>query len=155
MGSTKWEGVIVGYLVDSVGYRVWDLVRGVVFNTRVSIFYEAAEPRWWRKEKVGLPAQDDTQEIEVPYLQGEGGPAREDGGEQEEVDIPLPFLVEDSSDDDEDGDDGEDGWGPNDDAPMLPVHGGPPAGGGGGVCRGATGGGNGGSSAGGGGSGSN
>ena len=115
-----------------------------MFNTRVPVVDEAVEPRWWIKEKVGLRAQDDTQQIEFPYLQGEGGPAGEDGGEQEEADIPLPFLVEDSSDDDEDGDDGDDGWGPDDDAPVLPVHGGPPASGGGGVGGGATGGGNGG-----------
>ena len=38
----------------------------------------------------------------------------------------MPRLDEDSSDDDDDGDgDGEDdGWGPDDDAPVIPVRGG-------------------------------
>ena len=64
-GCTKWEGVIVGYPIHSVGYGVWDPVRGVVFNTRVPIFYKAVEPGWWRKEKVGLPAQDDKNRISL------------------------------------------------------------------------------------------
>ena len=47
MGSTKWEGMIVGYPVDNVGYRVWDPVRGAVFNTGVPDVDEAVEPGWW------------------------------------------------------------------------------------------------------------
>ena len=35
MGNTKWEGVIVGYPHDSVGYIAWDPIKGGIFNTRV------------------------------------------------------------------------------------------------------------------------
>ena len=47
--------------------------------------------------------------------------------------VPLPVLVEDSSDDEGgegDGNNGggdDDSWGPDDDAPVLPVHEGPVA----------------------------
>ena len=37
MGVTKWEGVVVGYPATSVGYRVWDPVRGKVFNVGVPL----------------------------------------------------------------------------------------------------------------------
>ena len=32
MGFTKWEGVVVGYPPTSVGYGVWDPVRGKVLG---------------------------------------------------------------------------------------------------------------------------
>lgn len=84
---------------------------------------------WWRKEKVGKPAQGDTQAIEFPNLHDEGAPAPAEGDDE----VGIPLLVEDNSDDDDDdagggartGDD--DLWGLEDDAPILPVHGGPPA----------------------------
>ena len=44
MGVTKWEGVIVGYLAGSVGYRVWDPPRGNIFNVGVPDIDESVEP---------------------------------------------------------------------------------------------------------------
>ena len=35
MGVTKWEGVIVGYPIGSLGYKVWNLVRGKFYNVGV------------------------------------------------------------------------------------------------------------------------
>ena len=49
MGVTKWEGVIVGYPTGSVGYWVWDPVRGKVFNVGVPHIDENVAPGWWRK----------------------------------------------------------------------------------------------------------
>ena len=46
MGVTKWEGVVVGYLATSVGYRVWDPVRGKVFNVGVPFLDENVDPSW-------------------------------------------------------------------------------------------------------------
>ena len=43
MGVTKWDGVVVGFLAGSVGYRVWDPVRGEVFNVGVPNVDENAE----------------------------------------------------------------------------------------------------------------
>lgn len=131
MGSTLWEGVVVGHPIDNVGYRVWDPVRGQIFNTGVPTFDKTVELGWWRKEKVGLPAQDDSEAFVFPNLEDGGGLAVEDEAHQEEDDESLPILVEDSSDDDDDDEDGDEGgggfgWGPEDDAPLLPPHGGPP-----------------------------
>ena len=49
MGVTKWEGVIVGYPSSSVGYRVWDLVRGKVFNVGMPCVDEDVLFGWWKK----------------------------------------------------------------------------------------------------------
>ena len=43
MGVTEWEGVIVGYPAASVGYRVWDPVRGNVYNVGVPHVDELAQ----------------------------------------------------------------------------------------------------------------
>ena len=50
MGVTKWEGVIVGYPIGSVGYRVWDPVRGKVYNVGVPHVDEDVQPGWWKKD---------------------------------------------------------------------------------------------------------
>ena len=49
MGETKWEGVVVGYPSSSVGYRVWDPLRGKVYNVGVPFVDEDVQPGWWRK----------------------------------------------------------------------------------------------------------
>ena len=46
MGVTKWEGVIVGYPTGSVGYRVWDPIRGKVFNVGVPHVDGSVQPGW-------------------------------------------------------------------------------------------------------------
>ena len=121
MGVTKWEGVVVGYPSTSVGYRVWDPVRGKVFNVGVPFVDEDVQPGWWR-EVVDGGVLEEVEEFVFPDLavdnfQQNVGPvdaATVEGGEQ------LPELVEDSSDD-EDDDEGpgggdDDQWGPEDDA---------------------------------------
>ena len=35
MSARKWEAVVVGYPIGSVGYRMWDPVRGKVFAVGV------------------------------------------------------------------------------------------------------------------------
>ena len=124
MGVTKWEGVIVGYPTGSVGYRVWDPIRGKVFNVGVPDVDENVEAGWWRKG-VGGGDFDDVGPVRFPDLNDDV-----DVVEESTLQLEMPALVEDSSDDEgEDGegggDDDDDGWGPSDDAPVLPVHEGP------------------------------
>ena len=120
MGVTKWEGVIVGYPMGSVGYRVWDPVRGKVFNVGVPDVDENVEAGWWRKTVDGGEF-DDVEPIRFPDLNDEV-----DTVEVATHQLEMPVLVEDSSDDeDEEEGDGQDGdggdggdysWGPDDDA---------------------------------------
>ena len=121
MGVTKWEGVVVGYPVGSVGYRVWDPVRGKVFNVGVPDIDENVAPGWWRGEDIGGEIVDDMEEIVFPDLEADIIPVVVHGPEQEDT-SQIPILVEDSSDE-EGGDDGGDdeGWGPSDDAPAPGV----------------------------------
>ena len=67
MGVTKWEGVIVGYPAASVGYRVWDPVRGKVYNVGVPRVDEDVQPGWWRKEAEGNVV-DEVEDILFPDL---------------------------------------------------------------------------------------
>ena len=53
MGVTKWEGIIVGYPVDSVGYRVWDPARKKIFNVAVPHIDENVQPGWWKGDEGG------------------------------------------------------------------------------------------------------
>ena len=119
MGVTKWEGVIVGYPTGSVGYRVWDPIRGKVFNVGVPDVDENVEAGWWRKGIDGVVI-DDLEPVRFPDL-GDDVAAEVEVASQNET---LPFLVEDSSDDEAeegdepDGGDEDDSWGPADDAPV-------------------------------------
>ena len=103
MGDTKWEGVIVGNPENSMGYRVWDPVRGKVFNVGVPHVDEDVQPKWWRKDTgVGEPV--DVDEFVFPDLavdKNEGAAKQVQAPEQE-----MPELVEDSSDDEGDDVDG-------------------------------------------------
>ena len=67
MGVTKWEGVVVGYPAGSVGYRVWDPLRGKVFNVGVLDVDENVEAGWWRKAVDG-EGFDDVDPIIFPDL---------------------------------------------------------------------------------------
>ena len=128
MGVTKWEGVVVGYPTGSVGYRVWDPTRGKVFNVGVPHVDENVEPGWWRQGGDGGERFDDIEEINFPDLDVDVAQRAGEQGMIQVVDPQMPFLVEDSSDDEGDGngvdDGGDDEWGPDDDAPVNPGHGG-------------------------------
>ena len=122
MGVTKWEGVIVGYPIGSVGYRVWDPVRGKVFNVGVPDVDENVEAGWWRKS-VDNGEFDDVEPVRFPDLNDEVASVGEVIHQLE-----IPDLVEDSSDGEEEEGGGEsDDWGPDDDAPVNPLHEGPVA----------------------------
>lgn len=123
MGETKWEGVIVGYPRNSVGYRVWDPVRGKVFNVGVPDIDESVEPGWWKKGAAGVVVED-LDPIIFPDLEDDFPAISDVEVEAEAVDEVLPELVEDESDDEGDEEGGGDGgggagddWGPEDDAP--------------------------------------
>ena len=117
MGDTKWEGVIVGYPENSVGYRVWDPVRGKVFNVGVPHVDEDVQPGWWKKDGGG-GGNVDVDAFVFPDLavdedEGAAKQVQEQAPEQK-----MPELVEGSSNNDgDDVNDGDDrGWGPDDDA---------------------------------------
>ena len=129
MGVTKWEGVVVGYPSTSVGYRVWDPIRGKVFNVGVPFVDEDVKPGWWRKENAGGVVEE-VEEFIFPYLDVDSSQQQvhQDGEHvvtvAGEVELPMPELVEDSSDDEDDGEDlggDDDEWGPDDDA-VLEQH---------------------------------
>ena len=44
---------MVGYPSASVGYRVWDPVRGKVYDAGVAFVDEDVKPGWWRKADDG------------------------------------------------------------------------------------------------------
>ena len=121
MGVTKWEGVIVGYPIDSVGYRVWDPVRGKIFNVGVPHVDESVQPGWWKKGAAGGGDSADIEVIVFPDLDVDEveGAAAQVQVQGEVAELEIPDLVEDSSDDEEDDVDGEgdEEWGPDDDAP--------------------------------------
>ena len=125
MGVTKWEGVIVGYPMGSVGYRVWDPIRGKVFNVGVPHINESVQPGWWRKENNVGELVDDIDEIVFLDLGVDVVGEETKGGQ--ECDPQMHVLVEDSSDEEEREGDGngeggdDDSWGPDDDAVVLPV----------------------------------
>ena len=133
MGVTKWEGVIVGYPIGSVGYRVWDPVRGKVYNVGVPHVDEDVQPGWWRKD-TSQGGDEENEVILFPDLNVDNAQVAVEVEEvPQEVEPQLPDLVEDSSDDEDEGDGAgggdDDEWGPADDAPVNPVHGGMPEGG--------------------------
>ena len=110
MGVTKWEGVVVGYPSTSVGYGVWDSVRGKMFNVAVPFVDEDVKTWWWRKADDGGELQE-VEEILFPDLNVDNSQQQQQvqqGGEHTtvvdgEVEPPMPVLVEDSSDDEDDG----------------------------------------------------
>ena len=67
MGETKWEGVVVGYPSSSVGYRVWDPLRGKVYNVGVPFVDEDVQPGWWRKA-VDSGVVDEVEDFVFPDL---------------------------------------------------------------------------------------
>ena len=93
MGVTKWEGVIVGYPTGSVGYRVWDPVRGKVFNVGVPDVDENVEAGWWRKAADGGEF-DDVEPVRFPNLNDDV-----DAVGVATHQLEMPAFVEDNSDD--------------------------------------------------------
>ena len=74
MGVTKWEGVVVGYPATSVGYRVWDPVRGKVFNVGVPFLDENVEPGWWKVPSGGSGVIEEEDEVQFPDLGVDNSP---------------------------------------------------------------------------------
>ena len=135
MGVTKWEGVIVGYPITSVGYRVWDPVRGKIYNVGVPHVDEDVQPGWWKKD-TEQEGEEENEVLRFPDLDVDNAQVAVGVEEvpQEVEPQGLPELFEDSSDDEDEGDGADNGnhddeWGPEDDAPVNPVRGGVPGGG--------------------------
>ena len=83
----------MGYPVGSVGYRVWDPVRGKVCNLGVPDIDENVAPRWWRGEDIGGEIVDDIKEVVFPDLEADIIPVVVHGPEQEDtLQIPICFA---------------------------------------------------------------
>ena len=114
---------MVGYLSASVGYRVWDPVRGKVYNVGVPFVDEDVKPGWWRKVDDGGVVEE-VEEFILPDLDVDSSQQIQQAGEHThaadgEVEPLMPDMVEDSNDDEDDGEGpggDDDQWGPEDDA---------------------------------------
>ena len=51
-GAKAWVGVMVGYSIDTTGYRVWNPATHKVWDVRGPIFDESASGGWWRKPAI-------------------------------------------------------------------------------------------------------
>ena len=47
--AKAWIGVLVGYSVDTPGYRIWDPTTHKVWDVRSPDFDETVQGGWWRK----------------------------------------------------------------------------------------------------------
>ena len=108
-GAKAWVGVMVGYSIDTSGYRVWDSATHKVWDVRGPTFDETATAGWWKQQAAAKrPLWAD--EAPLQLVIGTDAPAVEQPGAM----VPVPPV---------DGDEG--GGGPD-------GGGGGPAGGGGG-----------------------
>ena len=60
--ALAWEGVLVGYSVESPDYRVWDPETSNVYNIGGPAFNEEVEQGWWKKEssiKLLIPDEEE------------------------------------------------------------------------------------------------
>ena len=48
-GAKAWVGCMVGYSVDTPGYRVWDPISHKVWDVRGPDYDELVSGGWWRK----------------------------------------------------------------------------------------------------------
>ena len=99
-------------MADPAGInRVWDPVRGKVYNVGVPFVDEDVRPGWWRKVNEG-GAFEKEEEIVFPDLVMDNaqqvvearqvGQLEQIGAADEDVEPSMPELVEDSSDDEAD-----------------------------------------------------
>ena len=51
-GAKARMGPLVGYLVDTLGYRVWDPISHKVWDVRGPDFDELVSDGWWKKPAV-------------------------------------------------------------------------------------------------------
>lgn len=47
--AKAWMGPLVGYSIDTLGYRVWDLVSHKVWDVKILDFDEMVSGGWWKK----------------------------------------------------------------------------------------------------------
>ena len=84
-GAQAWVGVMVGYSIDTSGYRVWDPATHKVWDVRGLTFDETASGGWWRKPSAEKRPQwvDDAP---LKLVIGLDAPEVEQPG----VDVPMP-----------------------------------------------------------------
>ena len=96
--AKAWIGVLVGYSVDTPGYRVWDPSTHKVWDVRAPDFDETVSGGWWRKlvlEKELAWGEDEP--IEFVYKENPpDGPPMEQLGAV----VLVPPAADDAADDD-------------------------------------------------------
>ena len=119
--AKAWIGVMVGYSVDTPGYRVWDPSTHKVWDVRAPDFDESVRGGWWRKPVVEKkPIWEGDEPLELVYAVD---PPANPPMEQPGAIVPVPPVDIDAGDGDGDGgpggggraDGGPGGGGPLDD----------------------------------------
>ena len=109
--AKAWVGCLVGYPVDTLGYRVWDLVTHKVWDVRGPEFDELVGGGWWKKPVMEKrPVWEDNVPFEV--VEGLGPPMEQPGAI---VPVPPADGNEEDGDDRAGGGGGQGGGGPLDD----------------------------------------
>ena len=96
--AKAWIGVLVGYSVDTPGYRVWDPSTHKVWDVRAPDFDETVSGGWWRKPVLEKkPAWGEDEPIEFVYVENPpDGPPMEQPGAV----VLVPPAADDAADDD-------------------------------------------------------
>ena len=68
--AKAWIGVLVGYSIDTLGYRIWDPTTHKVWDVRSPDFDETAQGGWWRKPTaVDKPAWSGDEPLHFDYVE--------------------------------------------------------------------------------------
>ena len=94
--AKSWIGVLVGYSVDTPGYRVWDPTTHKVWDVRAPDFDESVTGGWWRKPFVNMkPAWEGDEPLEFVYVEVPPAAPTEQPG----TIVPVPPADDDGADD--------------------------------------------------------
>ena len=109
--AKAWIGVVVGYSVDTPGYRIWDPTTHKVWDVRAPDFDELVIGGWWRKPIIdNKPTWGGDEPLDFVYVED---PPVDPPMEQPGAVVPVPPADVDVAD--EDGEGGPGGGGPLDD----------------------------------------
>ena len=115
--AKSWIGVLVGYSVDTPGYRVWDPTTHKVWDVRAPDFDESVSGGWWRKPSVNMkPTWEGDEPLEFVYVEVPPAAPTEQPG----AIVPVPPADDDGADDNGAG--GPGGGGPGSGGPLDDVN---------------------------------
>ena len=106
--AKAWIGVLVGYSIDTPGYRIWDPTTHKVWDVRSPDFDETVQGGWWRKPvAVDKPAWGGDEPLHFDYV---ADPPVDPPVENPGAIVPVPPAADDD-DGEGPGADGPDGGG--------------------------------------------